>query len=119
MGCCSPRKIEALAAGCRSYSNIRTTDVTGPYAADGELPGMVRHASWLPAVRAGEWTDAQTGVHSNLRGPEGVKVHTDRVATPNINPLKSIGYMTLSEASVTRSRCFAETPKSDRAHFSY
>ena len=35
---------------------------------------MVRHASWLPAVRAGEWTDAQTGVHSNLRGREGVKV---------------------------------------------
>mgnify|MGYP004158093415 CR=1 FL=1 len=33
---------------------------------------MVRHASWLPAVRAGEWTDAQTGVHSNLRGREGV-----------------------------------------------
>ena len=34
---------------------------------------MVRHASWLPAVRAGEWTDAQTGVHSNLRDREGVK----------------------------------------------
>ena len=34
---------------------------------------MVRHASWLLAVRAGEWTDAQTGVHSNLRGREGVK----------------------------------------------
>ena len=33
---------------------------------------MVRHAFWLPAVRAGEWTDAQTGVHSNLRGRERV-----------------------------------------------
>ena len=44
---------------------------------------MVRHASWLPAVRAGEWTDAQTGVHSNLRGREGVK-------KPNALPLPDV-----------------------------
>ena len=39
----------------------------------GSCQEWVRHASWLPAVRAGEWTDAQTGVHSNLRGGEGVR----------------------------------------------
>ena len=87
MGWCSPRKMKALVAGCRSYSNIRTTDVTGPYAGDRELPGMVRHASWLPAVRAGEWTDAQTGVHSNLRGREGVKTRPDLKTTePGLKP---------------------------------
>ena len=56
-----------------------TTDVTGPCAGDQELPGMVRHTSRLPAVRSGQWTDAQTGVHSNLRGTEGVKYVLIRV----------------------------------------
>ena len=60
-----------------TLKHIKTTDIIGPYAGDRELPGMVRHASWLPAVRAGEWTDAQTGVHSNLRGGEGVNVYLE------------------------------------------
>ena len=46
---------------------------------------MVRHASWLPAVRAGEWTDAQTGVHSNLRGRERVNP-TSGVSRPPDGP---------------------------------